>query len=95
MQRRTAVAAASAISMALVSAVIAAGASFGALGFASSPSNPAPAPATAKPVSAATQPTPAAGERHEEGDHERSEREALGITSNAPGGSREGREHDD
>jgi hypothetical protein len=41
MQRKTAIAAATAISMSLVSATIAIGASFGALGFAASPAKPA------------------------------------------------------
>jgi hypothetical protein len=41
MQRKTAIAAATAISMTVASATIAIGASFGALGFASSPAKPA------------------------------------------------------
>ncbi len=50
MQRKTAVAAATAVSMSLVSAAIAIGANFGALGFASSPAPVAQPSAVIAPV---------------------------------------------
>ena len=56
MQRRTAVAAASAISMSLLSAVVAVSAHLGALGFTAAASNPRPVIATAAPTVVA-QPT--------------------------------------
>lgn len=54
MQRRTAVAAASAISVSLVSAVIAGAASFGALGFAAPSSSSAPPAQVTVPTPAGT-----------------------------------------
>jgi hypothetical protein len=57
MQRRTAIAAASAISISLLSSMVAVGAHLGALGFAGTPSGPA-----AQPVAAVTAPAPAASQ---------------------------------
>ena len=97
MQRRTAVAAASAISMGLVSAVIAVGANFGALGFTtSSSSTPTPQPATATAVQvAAPQAVPAAQPSHE-GKREQVEREqGEREHHSAPTAPSEGLEHDD
>ncbi len=77
MQRRTAVAAASAISVSLVSAVIAGAASFGALGFAAqSPSTAAPTAVTVPAPNATTvqqavpseAPAPRPTEGHESDD---------------------------
>jgi hypothetical protein len=56
MQRKTAVAAASAISMSLASAAIAIGASFGALGFASASPAPSAQPAAVSAPAAGSTP---------------------------------------
>ena len=77
MQRRTAVAAAAAISMSLVSAVAAVGANLGALGFAAS--SPAPAASVSRaptaPASAQGQPARVRTPAHADGEREGAERE--------------------
>lgn len=90
MQRRTAVAAASAISISLVSAAIYGATTIGALGFAA-PSNPPASPApvvtvSAQPAAVASSPAPTSSHERE-AEHER--------TSPAPRTTNEGRRHDD
>ncbi|MGZ4755426.1 MAG: hypothetical protein ACXWA9_10990 [Acidimicrobiia bacterium] len=74
MERKTAIAAATGVSMAVLSATFAVAASVGALGFGSTP-HPAtpPVAATAPAASRATATAPAASVRtvaHEDGEHE-------------------------
>jgi hypothetical protein len=98
MERKTAVAAASAISMSLVTAVVALGASMGALGFAASPTpaaNPTPAAVAAPAAStAAATPTPVrtssertSGER--EGEHRSTPTTTARESAPARGGESE------
>ena len=94
MQRRTAVAAASAISMALVSGVIAVAANLGALGFTGASSSPAPAPVPASVAQASPQPV-AQTRSYEGGEHENEGREHARTTSAAASAPTGGREHDD
>ena len=88
MQRRTAVAAASAISISLVSAVVALGANVGALGFAGSPPAKTPPAAVATQSTTGSNPAPAsstnASREREDGesrDRERETPEGSGVTT--------------
>jgi hypothetical protein len=99
MQRRTAVAAASAISMALVSGVIAVAANLGALGFVGTSSSPTPATVPASVTQAAPQPDPQAQvsirSSHESGEHEHEGGEHEGAGATAASSASTGGEHDD
>lgn|GEM_PF-6069344 len=92
MERKTVVAAASAISLSLVSAAIAIGANFGALGFAAS-STPTVPPPSAVTTPARTSATPIVNpasspkysetRKHDGNEHEGSTTSAAAITASA------------
>jgi len=100
-QRRTAVTAASAISVTLVSAVVALGANLGALGFAKATPTPSAAPAAVTVQSSESQKAPAPStatsrdrESGERSDHEDNEQEGPSSATNgeqalAPTGARD------
>ncbi len=92
MQRKTAVAAAGAISMSLASAAIAIGASFGALGFGASSSATA-AQASAVPSSATTNLT--ASTRAQGSEHERESRTTGAIVATGRATQEKGHGSDD
>lgn len=97
MERKTAVAAASAISMSLVSAAIAIGANFGALGFAASSTPTVPQPSVvSSPARTSATPivdTVSSSTHTETREREGNEHEGS-TTSAAAAGQREGRNSD-
>jgi len=84
MQRRTAVAAASAISVSLVSAVIAGAASFGVLGFAAPSSSSAPPAGVTTPAAATTPATDQTAPPSAPSTAREHEREAAPATTSVP-----------